>query len=745
MPSFPFPVYSTSFHHVPLPLLEPRVSPLASLYSITLRGWLSSWSVPPLGHPSRSALLVVGPSTRSPFAVGPPHGRSLHSVTRRGLSVGLVPQAPVWEAWINPTRFTRNTLSFFLHYHIIKRDTKTISEMEPVFLSRENVDEGEEINVQYASHAHSSKVQQMIAKLNSRVHSVQHMKQIEKGGRSIFKVPLSIKKLDTDAFVPHIVSIGPYHWHKKHLMEMETCKSILLDHVLKRAGMKLTTLKRIMYELEAARKHYDQPFENIKRDDFVEMMLHDACFILELFCIEASRWENYGHTSDPYILLNMTGFMPFVRRDLLMLENQLPLPVLQKMFTVLDWKQRTPKESIDSLAIKFFKKLIPGISKNQPKHVKNRPPPTPEEENRPTPPCGHLKNRKPAAAAAAEKENRPRPPPAAEENRLPLPRAAAAENRSLHPPPPHPENRPPSPPHPENKPPPPPPPPHPEIRPSPSPSPRPPPPRPPPPPTTTPPPPPPCLHLLDIVHKSLKPSLKPSPSANLKKHWICTHGNCLISSLISLPCFSMTICVQDSDLERVSFDPPDIVMPHSVTSLRSTGIGFKENKNCEKFTDIQFDHKNGMLLIPRLHINGSTRSILLNLMVFEQGNKFCSRYITSYTIFMDGLVDSAKDAQHLIEKQIIYHELGSEDNVATLFNSLRREIYFIPDDCYLRDVSQKLDEHYQQKWRSWIATLKHEYLKDPWKTISLIAAALLILLTITQTAYTVVAYHLPRP
>ncbi|KAL7178864.1 hypothetical protein ACSBR1_042259 [Camellia fascicularis] len=563
--------------------------------------------------------------------------------------------------------------------------------MEPEFLSRENVDEGEEINVQYASHAHSSKVQQMITEINSRVHLVQHMKKIEKGGRSIFKVPLSIKKLDTDAFVPHIVSIGPYHWHKKHLMEMETCKSILLDHVLKRAGMKLTTLKGIMYELEAARKHYDQPFENIKRDDFVEMMLHDACFILELFCIEAYRWENYGHTSDPYILLNMTGFMPFVRRDLLMLENQLPLSVLQKMFTVLDWKQRTPNESIDSLAIKFFKKLIPGISKNQPKHVKNRPPPTPEEENRPTPPHGHLKNRKPAAAAA-EKENRPRPPPAAEENRLPLPRAAAAENRSLHPPPPHPE-----------------------IRPSPSPSPR-PPPRPPPPPPTTPPP---CLHLLDIVHKSLKPSLKPSPSAKLNKHWICTRGNCLISSLISLPCFSMTICVQDSDLERVSFDPPDLVMPHSVTSLRSTGIGFKENKNCEKFTDIQFDQKNG--------------------------NKFCSRYITSYTIFMDGLVDSAKDAQHLIEKHIIYHELGSEDNVATLFNSLRREIYFIPNDCYLRDVSQKLDEHYQQKWRSWIATLKHEYLKDPWKTISLIAAALLILLTITQTAYTVVGYHLPRP
>ncbi|CAL5442042.1 unnamed protein product [Camellia sinensis] len=190
------------------------------------------------------------------------------------------------------------------------------------------------------------------------------MKQIEKGGRSIFKVPLSIKKLQTDAFVAHIVSIGPYHWHEKHLMEMETCKSILLGHVLNRAGMQLPTLKVIMYELEAAtRKHYDQPFKNIKRGDFVKMMLRDACFTLELFCIEADGWEKYGYSSDPYVRLNMTGFMPFVRRDLLMLENQSPLSVLQKMFTVLDWKQITPNESIRSLAIKFSRNSYLGFPK----------------------------------------------------------------------------------------------------------------------------------------------------------------------------------------------------------------------------------------------------------------------------------------------------------------------------------------------------------------------------------------------
>ncbi|KAF5946861.1 hypothetical protein HYC85_017089 [Camellia sinensis] len=46
-------------------------------HSVTLRGRPSSWSVPPLGHLSRSALLMVGLITRSPFVVGPPQGRPL--------------------------------------------------------------------------------------------------------------------------------------------------------------------------------------------------------------------------------------------------------------------------------------------------------------------------------------------------------------------------------------------------------------------------------------------------------------------------------------------------------------------------------------------------------------------------------------------------------------------------------------------------------------------------------------------
>ncbi|KAF5940085.1 hypothetical protein HYC85_021252 [Camellia sinensis] len=61
------------------------VSPLHGqlIHSVTLRDQPSSWSVPPLTHPSRSALLMVGPFTRPPVAIGPPYDRPFRSATRR--------------------------------------------------------------------------------------------------------------------------------------------------------------------------------------------------------------------------------------------------------------------------------------------------------------------------------------------------------------------------------------------------------------------------------------------------------------------------------------------------------------------------------------------------------------------------------------------------------------------------------------------------------------------------------------
>ncbi|CAL5362453.1 unnamed protein product [Camellia sinensis] len=125
--------------------------------------------------------------------------------------------------------------------------------------------------------------------------------------------------------------------------------------------------------VNGTKKCYDKPV-GLTKPQFVEMMLLDACFILELLRVSVNGWKSCGYASDPLVVLNLRGFIPFIQQDLLMLENQLPFSVLHYFFTIV-WDQRAKYESIADLVLKFFDPIIPGISKNLSKHSKNNEPP----------------------------------------------------------------------------------------------------------------------------------------------------------------------------------------------------------------------------------------------------------------------------------------------------------------------------------------------------------------------------------
>ncbi|GMQ11073.1 hypothetical protein CsSME_00053841 [Camellia sinensis var. sinensis] len=460
------------------------------------------------------------------------------------------------------------------------------------------------------------------------------------------------------------------------------------------------------------KKCYDKPIEGLTKSQFAEMMLLDACFILELLRGSANGWESCGYASDPLVVFNLRGFIPFIQQDLLMLENQLPFSVLHKFFTIV-WDERANHESIVELVLKFFDPLFPGISKNLSKHSKpNETPlhildivrmslepsrkvveqssetnkrirsccPGPSLCHFPGPnsfsfPCWQKTNHGHDAARTVQDEEGERgslqSPPTTTTNRFPVQDRTGrtvqdeeGERGSLQSPP-----------------------------------------------TTT-------TNSFPVQERTGRTVVQENKEEG--------EGH--------------DAAIQE-EKEGTTPKSPEIAM-HSVTRLRGTGIMF-ETKDSTKFTDIEF--KEGKLLIPPLLIHDLTKSIFLNLMAFEQCYPHCDSYITSYISFMDELINSPKDVEHLHEKRIIVHQLGSEEDVATLFNNLRKEIVFDTSDYYLLDVSLKLNKHYQQKWRTWKAIFKHEYLKDPWKIISLVAASFLILLTLAQTTYTIISYHVPKP
>ncbi|KAF8408403.1 hypothetical protein HHK36_007553 [Tetracentron sinense] len=180
----------------------------------------------------------------------------------------------------------------------------------------------------------------------------------------IYRVPDTIRTASKKAYVPQMVSIGPLHCDKESCKASEKIKLLYLKSFLP-ALTRQTNLIRLIDAIrsikEDCRKCYDgdinfklgeqvniyitevdgtyeeQTYEAIRlleqvsrecyeedippsSNKFVEMMLIDGCFILEVLRREASK---VSIDEDDLIFRTNQMFLS-IRRDMLLLENQLP-------------------------------------------------------------------------------------------------------------------------------------------------------------------------------------------------------------------------------------------------------------------------------------------------------------------------------------------------------------------------------------------------------------------------------------
>ncbi|KAJ6713852.1 hypothetical protein OIU85_025473 [Salix viminalis] len=171
---------------------------------------------------------------------------------------------------------------------------------------------------------------------------------------SIFKVPRVLCSVNNEAYEPQSLSIGPYHRVKDDLKMMEEHKKHYLKMFLqRRQGNLLTSYVEAMRGLEdQARQYYHQPV-SLEKDAFVEMLLLDGCFIVELICKITMSGRQQG---DPVIGNSLVFYT--VSIDMLLLENQLPFCVLSKLFSMAMPHERDP---FIFKALRFFKWLFPGM------------------------------------------------------------------------------------------------------------------------------------------------------------------------------------------------------------------------------------------------------------------------------------------------------------------------------------------------------------------------------------------------
>ncbi|KAK4393653.1 hypothetical protein Sango_1836100 [Sesamum angolense] len=178
---------------------------------------------------------------------------------------------------------------------------------------------------------------------------------------------------------------------------------------------------------------------------------------------------------------------------------------------------------------------------------------------------------------------------------------------------------------------------------------------------------------------------------------------------------------------------------NSISGLREAGIKVRKAKRNESLMDIKFI--NGVLRIPELIIYDETESQFMNLIAYEQllpGGK--QRYVSDYTFFMHCLINTSKDVKLLRSRGIIENCLGDDDEVRQMFNRLGRNILTSSGFCYSQ-VFCCVNRHCQRRSKKWNAKLRRNYFNSPWSIISFLAAFTLLVLTFTQTTYTVLTYY----
>lgn len=184
----------------------------------------------------------------------------------------------------------------------------------------------------------------------------------ESAGRSsccIFRVPQSFINVNGRSYEPQIVSIGPYHRGKDNVKLIEEHKWRFLGNLLKRTkekGLNLEDYLKAIQPFEMrARECYSEAIL-VDRDEFVEMLVLDGCFIIELF-------RKIGgvipiEKDDP--LISMSWIYPFFLRDLIRLENQIPFFILQFLFdfTNITHGEDQSTHSLAKLALTFFNSTL---------------------------------------------------------------------------------------------------------------------------------------------------------------------------------------------------------------------------------------------------------------------------------------------------------------------------------------------------------------------------------------------------
>ncbi|WJX73777.1 hypothetical protein P8452_57519 [Trifolium repens] len=164
-------------------------------------------------------------------------------------------------------------------------------------------------------------------------------------------------------------------------------------------------------------------------------------------------------------------------------------------------------------------------------------------------------------------------------------------------------------------------------------------------------------------------------------------------------------------------------------------VTFKVNTKSKCLLDLRFS--GGVFEIPELSFDDWTAILFRNMIALEQCYYPDESYITDYIFVLDFLINTGRDEDILVQKEIIVDWLGDSEVLASAFNGLSDNVITSHSNSDYSVICDNLDGFYRDPWHKLKATLRRDYGSTPWQTAASAAGILLLFLSLLQSVCSV--------
>ncbi|KAK9054646.1 hypothetical protein SSX86_025725 [Deinandra increscens subsp. villosa] len=173
----------------------------------------------------------------------------------------------------------------------------------------------------------------------------------------------------------------------------------------------------------------------------------------------------------------------------------------------------------------------------------------------------------------------------------------------------------------------------------------------------------------------------------------------------------------------------EITIP-SVTELVKAGIVFSPVNG--GISDMSFDSITSTLYLPVIDLDVNTEVYLRNLVAYEACVAAGPLVVARYAELMNGIIDTEEDAKYLRERGIVLNHLKSDKEVADLWNGMSKSVK-LTKVAKMDKVVEDVNTRYAKTWRVKFAKFMNTYVFGSWKFLTVLAALFMLLLTALQS------------